>query len=356
MWAVGFVLIFALGSWLVKALASGAIILGVLFYVILGALLWDAVAWVWARVNGRPTRGFRMTGRVLGVPLWPWRKVRGWFAGPSLRVATLGELLSLTPREFEETVARSLRQWGYRKVVRCGGAGDLGVDITCIDPNGERIAVQCKRYSPGSSVGSRDIQLFIGMTTTHHRVDRGVFVTTSSFTQPARDLAKRHDIRLIDGHELVRLFGADRPPLPMPEPEEYVVERGGPVFVAMSERELSEIERAVREGVQFSGEIVRSLQSGGRRGMRYESAEGADLAADLLEAFYEVEETEREHEQAEQQGLEAPSEEVEEVPPPPRPPRGRRLQNSVLLSMLRRPMEQQDDVPESGPDVSGSAV
>lgn len=281
LWLIGLVIVLALASWLVKALAGAVIVFGIAIYALLGALLWDAGAWVWARLTGRPTLGFGLTRWLVGVVLWPWRKVRGWFMGPPLRIATLGELLALTPREFEETIARSLQEWGYRNVVRCGGAGDLGVDITCVDPNGERLAVQCKRYSPGNAVGSRDIQLFIGMTTTHHRVDRGVFVTTSSFTVPARALAEQHGIRLMDGHELMRLFGAAGPPLPSPPPEA--------LFVALNELELSEIERAAREGVQFPGEIVRSMQRGGKLGMQYKSAEDAYLAADLLKAFRELE-------------------------------------------------------------------
>ncbi|MBA2450151.1 MAG: restriction endonuclease [Chloroflexi bacterium] len=50
------------------------------------------------------------------------------------------------------------------------------------------------------------LQLFIGMTLLHHRADRAIFVTTSSFRRPARALAQKHDIRLIDGHEFARLL------------------------------------------------------------------------------------------------------------------------------------------------------
>jgi restriction system protein len=103
-------------------------------------------------------------------------------------------------------IAKSLRDRGYRNVKRRGGPGDLGVDITARDPDGATVAVQCKRYAPGRPVGSREIQLFIGMTTTHHRVDRGTYVTTSSYTAQARKLAEQHRITLLDGRDLSKLL------------------------------------------------------------------------------------------------------------------------------------------------------
>jgi hypothetical protein len=45
--------------------------------------------------------------------------------------------------------------------------------------------------------------LFFGMVA-HHGAHRGVFVTTSTFTSPARDLAEQRDIELVDGPTLVR--------------------------------------------------------------------------------------------------------------------------------------------------------
>jgi restriction endonuclease Mrr len=40
----------------------------------------------------------------------------------------------------------------------------------------------------------------------HHRADRGVFVTTSSFTKPAVGLARHQGIELIDGRRLATLL------------------------------------------------------------------------------------------------------------------------------------------------------
>ena len=118
---------------------------------------------------------------------------------------TLDEVLKLTPAQFEEGVADLLQRLGYRSVQRVGGSGDLGVDITCQDNEGRSVVVQCKQYA-GVRIGSKDIQTFIGMQSVHHKADRGMFVTTSEFTRPARNLAERHGITLIDDKQLLNLI------------------------------------------------------------------------------------------------------------------------------------------------------
>jgi restriction endonuclease Mrr len=122
------------------------------------------------------------------------------------RMKSLGDVLVLTPREFEQLTGRILQQYGILNVQHTGGSGDLGVDLVGYDGNGNQIVVQCKRYAPGNSVGSPDIQKFIGMMHVHYQVQKGIFVTTSTFTQPAIDLANKHNIILIDGNRLIGLL------------------------------------------------------------------------------------------------------------------------------------------------------
>lgn len=123
-----------------------------------------------------------------------------------LQIRTLEEMLILTPAAFELAVCDLLADMGFRSVKRVGGAGDLSVDITARDERGKSVGVQCKRYAPGNRVGSRDVQQFIGMTVTHHKVDRKLYVTTSGFTRSAVDLARKHGIELVDGDKLTRLL------------------------------------------------------------------------------------------------------------------------------------------------------
>jgi restriction system protein len=126
------------------------------------------------------------------------------------RRRTLGRLISGTPTEFEETVADLLREQGFRGVRRTGGAGDLTADIVARDRAGRLVVVQCKRYAPGKPIGSKDLQTFIGMQRVHHEADYGLYVTTSTYTAPARALADRHGITLVDGADLTEVLGGGR--------------------------------------------------------------------------------------------------------------------------------------------------
>ncbi|MEX5300629.1 restriction endonuclease [Kocuria sabuli] len=74
---------------------------------------------------------------------------------------------------------------------RIGGSSDGGVDgVVDQDALGpEQVYVQAKRYAEGSSIGRETIQAFIGAL--HgYGAGRGVFITTSTVTQNARDCTK----------------------------------------------------------------------------------------------------------------------------------------------------------------------
>lgn len=138
-----------------------------------------------------------------------WDVPEAWTAArtPSSVIGpTIGDVLDLTPREFEDLTAELLARLGYTGVRRTGGAGDLGADIVCRDPEGRSTIVQCKRFAPGSTVGSKVVQTFIGMQTVHHRAERGMIVTTSGFSQPAARLARQHGIVLVDGPRLLSML------------------------------------------------------------------------------------------------------------------------------------------------------
>lgn len=144
---------------------------------------------------------FYIPAAALAVYLWLWYDRRQRF-----RMHSLDQLLHLTPTQFEGAVGDLLHDLGYRDVRRVGGAGDLAADLFCRDAQGRSVVVQCKRYAPGKRIGSPTMQSFIGMVVVHHRAERGIFVTTSDFTQPAANLARDHNIALIDGEELGRLI------------------------------------------------------------------------------------------------------------------------------------------------------
>jgi restriction system protein len=129
----------------------------------------------------------------------------------ALEADLLDRLLAVDPYAFERLVLRVLEAMGYGKDGSLRGtskSGDGGIDgIISQDPLGlDRIYLQAKRFS-GGTVQPKDIQAFMGALSTSHG-DRGVFITTSTFTHGARATAARGSFRieLIDGRQLVRLM------------------------------------------------------------------------------------------------------------------------------------------------------
>ncbi|AKG43756.1 restriction endonuclease [Streptomyces xiamenensis] len=112
--------------------------------------------------------------------------------------ATVAALDILSWREFEEHVAWLCRRDGCGQVEVTGRAGDLGADVTALLPDGRRLVVQCKQYRADRSVGSADMQKFLGTVYQHHRADLAVFVTTAgAFTRQALELATQQRVLAI---------------------------------------------------------------------------------------------------------------------------------------------------------------
>jgi restriction system protein len=90
-----------------------------------------------------------------------------------------------------------------------GGSGDDGVDgVINQDPLGlDRVYVQAKRYGLSKRISSGAIRDFFG-SLDRHKASKGLFVTTSTFSDSAREtadfLSKR--IVLIDGKQLAKLM------------------------------------------------------------------------------------------------------------------------------------------------------
>ena len=111
----------------------------------------------------------------------------------------------MSPDAFERLTQRMLRESGFVHVEVTGRTGDGGIDGKGIARiNGLmsfHICFQCKKYR--SSVGSPEIRDFRGATV--GRADRGMFITTGSFTKSAIEEANRDGaapIDLVDGDQL----------------------------------------------------------------------------------------------------------------------------------------------------------
>jgi restriction system protein len=83
------------------------------------------------------------------------------------------------------------------------GAGTGGIDgVIREDRLGlDAIYVQAKKWAPERNVGPREIREFLGALQDVEAA-KGIFITTSSFSPDARELARRRRIVLMDGVEL----------------------------------------------------------------------------------------------------------------------------------------------------------
>jgi restriction system protein len=90
-----------------------------------------------------------------------------------------------------------------------GKSGDDGVDgVVDQDPLGlDRVYIQAKRYQPQNVIGPAAIRDFFG-SLDMHKAAKGLFVTTSSFTQSAAETANKLGKRivLVDGTALAQLM------------------------------------------------------------------------------------------------------------------------------------------------------
>jgi restriction system protein len=126
----------------------------------------------------------------------------------------LDRIIAASPSFFEGLIVKLLLAMGYGgsrpdagQII--GKSGDHGIDgVIDQDSLGlDRVYVQAKKYSRDNPVSEPEIRGFSGSLGAA-KANKGVFVTTSSFTQPARDFAERHPskIVLIDGDRLTDLM------------------------------------------------------------------------------------------------------------------------------------------------------
>jgi restriction system protein len=121
-------------------------------------------------------------------------------------------LKKINPSVFEKLVVDLLLKMGYGDLYDgagkvTGGPNDQGIDgIINQDRLGlDKVYIQAKRWK--GTVGSKEIQGFTGALVKEHS-DKGVFITTGTFSKMAISFAKNIDknIILIDGDRLSKLM------------------------------------------------------------------------------------------------------------------------------------------------------
>ena len=127
--------------------------------------------------------------------------------------------IDLDPGQFEVQINYMLQQSGYQTTYH-GNVykSDKGVDIRATK-DGKRYIIQCKRYVPKNKITAPEMDKFLG-TMFRENADIGIYVTTSDFTQPARDrcIGLPKPVKLINLNKLVEWQATLSPPKPVPQP------------------------------------------------------------------------------------------------------------------------------------------
>ena len=132
----------------------------------------------------------------------------------ALAAELIPRICAASPAFFERLVVDLLLKMGYGGSRADAGralgkTGDGGIDgVIDQDQLGlDRIYIQAKKYDPDNAVSEPDIRNFCGSLGAN-KASKGVFVTTSYFTKPAEEFAKRHEYKvvLINGELLARLM------------------------------------------------------------------------------------------------------------------------------------------------------
>lgn len=115
--------------------------------------------------------------------------------------AVIQHLRAMDWFQFESAMGVLYGHIGY-KVRRKGGANpDGGIDLE-LTRGTERSAVQCKHWTRGE-VGVETIRGFLGAMV-DAGIARGILIGSAGFTGPARELAARHGVELLDEDQVAR--------------------------------------------------------------------------------------------------------------------------------------------------------
>lgn len=126
-------------------------------------------------------------------------------------IELLDKIRSSNPYFFERLVVDLLDRMGYSgengEAKVTSRSNDGGIDgLINQDPLGtSTVYIQAKRYKEDNVIGRQTVQSFYGALA-GIRADRGVLITTSSFTKGAKDYAKNQGIVLVGGIQLTDLM------------------------------------------------------------------------------------------------------------------------------------------------------
>lgn len=109
--------------------------------------------------------------------------------------------------EFEDIVVIALSALGFHNVRKLSNGPDGGVDIRAEQKtplSTIKFCIECK-HQPNSAIG-RPIVQKIDSATRNDGADKGMIISSGSFTAEAKEYAKKVGIELIDGDKLHKIF------------------------------------------------------------------------------------------------------------------------------------------------------
>lgn len=134
-----------------------------------------------------------------------WMKPREAKKRKEIEIGLHNNFADLSPYEFEHFIAKLFGEMGYHTKVT-PGSGDYGVDVVARKGD-ETIAIQAKRFTSGTRVGNRDVQMLLGaMGMKGIDANKAILITNSYFTRQAEEQARGRPIELWDKktlHEMV---------------------------------------------------------------------------------------------------------------------------------------------------------
>ena len=130
----------------------------------------------------------------------------------SLAGDLMTEIMKLSSVEFEKLVVKMLVKMGYGSGIDDAGvvtqaSNDGGIDgIIKEDQLGfSSIYIQAKQWATDRTVDRPEIDRFLGALTRKH-ANKGLFITTATFTSGAKAAASDANIVLVDGKALTKLM------------------------------------------------------------------------------------------------------------------------------------------------------
>lgn len=155
--------------------------------------------------EGKPSKPAEEPGEDLAPP------ESGIAQSADYRVELIELIRQLPPAGFERLCQRLLREAGFQQVEVTGRSGDGGIDGKGILQINSLLSIQAvfqsKRYASNTLVNVSQIRDLRGAMA--GRTDKGIFITTSSFTADAKREALREGvppIELVDADKLVGMF------------------------------------------------------------------------------------------------------------------------------------------------------